>query len=150
MKLSKNTQRVVLTIIILSVVGFCIWLVVRKRERYNFGSGPATIRLTVPKKPADAWVDPYFGLCSKYDVKIPADREEIYPVDPACSDLGPEANQGCQCPDSSFTFVDDLSRFVPNAPAVPSCIQLKESPYCYSLPNGKYKPNVYHLKNVSP
>ncbi len=148
--MKSSTSRILMTVIILAVVGFCIWLVVRKNERFLFGSEPATIQLTVPKLPTDAWVDPYFGLCSKYDVKIPADREEIYPVDPSLAALGPEANQGGQCPDSSFTFVDDLSRFVPNSPAVPSCIQLKESPYCYSLPNGKYKPNIYHLKNVSP
>lgn len=137
--------------LVLAGLVICVISMNYKPERLVlFGSEPARIQLTVPKQPENKWMEPYFTECSKYDVTISPEKEEIYPIDPACSALGAQANQGCQCPDSSFTFVDDLSRFVPGAPAVPSCIQLKDIPYCYSLPNGKYKPNTIHLKQVSP
>jgi hypothetical protein len=55
-----------------------------------------------------------------------------------------------ECPDSSFTFVDNIGKFVPQSLIkhksdlnYPGCIQLKEnSNYCYSTPFGNYIPNV--------
>jgi hypothetical protein len=54
------------------------------------------------------------------------------------------------CPDSSFTFVSDLSRFVPGQTGS-GCIQLKsiEYPFCYSDSNGNYKPNYYKIEHTS-
>lgn len=51
------------------------------------------------------------------------------------------------CPDSSFTYVDNMGVFVHDDKYTnynyPGCIQLKESTnYCYSTPFGNYLPNV--------
>ena len=54
------------------------------------------------------------------------------------------------CPDSSFSYTDDLSRFVPGMKG-PGCAQLKtiEYPYCYSAGKGKFKSNYYKFKHTN-
>lgn len=54
-------------------------------------------------------------------------------------------NSGCNCPDSSFTFVEDMSFVLKDAPKKPGCIQLTQSPYCYSLDGVIYQPDIYRL-----
>lgn len=55
------------------------------------------------------------------------------------------------CPDSSFSFVTDLSRIVPGQHHA-GCIQLgaSSSPYCYSKPDGTYEPWWQKLTNSTP
>ena len=54
-------------------------------------------------------------------------------------------NRGCNCPDSSFTFVEDMSFVLKDAPKKPGCIQLTQSPYCYSLDGVIYQPDINRL-----
>ena len=50
------------------------------------------------------------------------------------------------CPDSSFSFVNNIADFVPNSPNYSGCIQLKyPSNNCYNTTTGKYKPNLSML-----
>ena len=62
-------------------------------------------------------------------------------------------NEPQDCPDSSFTYVDNIGQFVPGTGKnlnFPGCIQLKEgSNYCYSNEFGNYVPNVEILNQRS-
>lgn len=50
------------------------------------------------------------------------------------------------CPDSSFSFVNNIADFVPNSPNYSGCIQLKyPSNNCYNTTTGKYKTNLSML-----
>ncbi len=54
------------------------------------------------------------------------------------------------CPDSSFSFVNNIADFVPNSPNYSGCIQLKyPSNNCYNTINGEYKPNLSMLLSKS-
>lgn len=63
--------------------------------------------------------------------------------------IGPRSQQ--DCPDSSFSYTTDLSRFIPGANHG-GCIQLGYSsqPFCYSTPSGNYKPWWEKLEASSP
>ena len=76
----------------------------------------------------------YNHLCSLYD------RKGFYPQ-----------SEG-DCPDSSFTYVDNVAANVPGSKnRAPGCVQLKESPYCFIQPDGTYRPNLVKLLyRVSP
>jgi hypothetical protein len=54
------------------------------------------------------------------------------------------------CPDSSFTFVNNLGKWVPGAKGS-GCIQLKtiSYPFCYNSSPGKFTPNYYKMKNTT-
>ena len=67
------------------------------------------------------WVNQSKNLCSAYNT-IQAPSDEM------------------SCPDSSFTFVDNLGRFVPGVNH-PGCIQLtRQGVNCYSHADGTYSP----------
>ena len=53
------------------------------------------------------------------------------------------------CPDSSFTFVSDMSVHVPGA-KWSGCIQLGDYPYAYSDLEGKYHPHWAKIYTTSP
>lgn len=74
------------------------------------------------------------GLCSSYN-----------------QDQGPRQQQ--DCPDSSFTYVNDLTRVTGRLEHhFASCVQAKRgnNPWCYSLPDGTYVPNWDMYVAVSP
>ena len=57
------------------------------------------------------------------------------------------------CPDSSYTYVTDMSKFIPGAkPGIGGCIQLGEGSqnFCYSDPEGKYHPWWDKINVTSP
>jgi len=58
-------------------------------------------------------------------------------------------NRVCNCPDSSFTFVEDMSKVIKDGPKVPGCIQLGESPYCYSIDGENFLPDYHRLSTTS-
>ena len=63
--------------------------------------------------------------------------------------IAPRSQQ--DCPDSSFAYVTDMSRFIPGAKHS-GCIQTgnSSSPWCYSQPNGKYEPSWERIAANSP
>ena len=63
--------------------------------------------------------------------------------------IAPRSQQ--DCPDSSFAFMTDMSRFIPGAKYA-GCMQTGASsdPWCYSKPNGTYVPWWERIATNSP
>jgi hypothetical protein len=72
-------------------------------------------------------IEDAFNQCSRYNNgKIPQEVQD--------------------CPDSSFSFVNNIAEFVPNSSNYSGCIQLKyPSNNCYNTSSGQYKPNLSML-----
>jgi hypothetical protein len=95
--------------------------------------------LKVPLKKEDYkfnmfdWRENAKKVCSYYDSELPPRTDK-------------------DCPDSSFSYVHDLSGIVAGAPSTPACIQLGYSsePFCYSTPSGAYVPWFDKLEVTSP
>ena len=78
----------------------------------------------------------YAKQCSAYNVPQDPSKLQNYPYNFSSDDFLPSG----QCPDSTFTYTTNLSRVIPGAPPIPSCVQLKDEPFCYSTPDGKFQP----------
>jgi hypothetical protein len=87
----------------------------------------------------------YNKQCSAYNVALDPSKLENYPFNFSSDNFLPSG----QCPDSTFTFTTDLSRVIPGAKPVPSCVQLKDEPFCYSTPDGKFQPNLQRALTVT-
>jgi hypothetical protein len=81
------------------------------------------------------WTQPYRAICANYH-----HEDGILPT------------RDGECPDSSFTYVSNVNANRPFADvknAYPGCMQLKETPYCYMLPDGAYEADLARLSRVS-
>ena len=87
----------------------------------------------------------YEKQCSEYNVKLDPAKLANYPYNFSLDNALPSG----QCPDSTFTFAADLSRVIPGAPRVPGCVQLKDEPYCYSMPDGTFRPWISRALQVT-
>ena len=116
-------SRFLLYIIIASLLTIILYFVFISPDKEHFNSNNNRYK----------WLDPYYSLCSNYNYTSPILEGK--------------------CPDSSFTYVLNVNSNLPTNTLIkntgPGCIQLKESPYCYSLPNGTYVPNEIKLIHTS-
>ena len=79
------------------------------------------------------WRENAKAVCSSYDRELPPRTDT-------------------ECPDSSFSYVDNLAGIVAGVLSTPGCIQLGYSsePFCYSTPSGAYVPWFEKLEVTSP
>jgi hypothetical protein len=113
-----------IVIITLAVAAFLCYRSVRL-EKYMRG-----LPYSSPQYDFSDWTRKYIRQCESYNRSSPPLMVQ-------------------DCPDSSFTFVSDLRAFVPNAEPIPGCIQLKDSPFCFSTSTGKYEADLYRISEVS-
>jgi hypothetical protein len=107
----------------------------------------ALCRTYTPKKEESDYSSGYNDLVITSTVMDNLKREQgLHYAYGQCVENG---NRVCNCPDSSFTFVEDMSRVVRDAPNKPGCIQLMESPFCYSLDGENFMPDYYRLSTTS-
>ena len=159
--MSHQLNIILSILIIISLIILCC-----NQEHFDsiiFNPGFNKISITPYYNPYHQYLQP-----SKLDYLIPNLDPNMSPVSKTwlanktyqCSTYnnkdGLSPTQPQDCPDSSFTYVDDMSYFVPSirdnpTSKYPGCIQLKiNSNYCYSNPYGEYIPNVDVLEQQSP
>lgn len=126
------------TPIFVIVIIVVLLLVTRKKEKFSTQRIPG-------QDTSDDILHRYEQQCSSYNVTPDPSKLTNYPYNFSSDDKLPSG----QCPDSTFTYTTDLSRVIPGAPRVPSCVQLKDEPYCYSMPDGKFQPWKQKAMQVS-
>ena len=147
------------------VIGIIYLFIIKSKDNESFdiiqyNPGYNKVSVSPYYNPFHAYMDP---LKLDYIIKVPdeyksnASKTWLANKTYICSNYDNKSNgipsEPQDCPDSSFTYVDNIGQFVPgsdNNLNYPGCIQLKEgSNYCYSNEFGDYVPNVEVLNQRS-
>jgi len=140
------------------IIIICIIHLIISKEQYKqiiYNPGYNKVSVTPYYNPFHTYINPeklnyIINVPDQYKTNASKSwlANTVYQCSQYDKDNAPEEPQ--DCPDSSFTYVDNIGLFVPqdtlknkNDLNYPGCIQLKEnSNYCYSTPFGNYIPNV--------